>query len=30
MTTETRREIAVVPPQVKVVQHVRQMYAVPV
>ncbi|MCY9663668.1 IS66 family transposase [Paenibacillus alginolyticus] len=27
MTTETRREIAVVPPQVKVVQHVRQVYA---
>lgn len=26
MTTETRREIAVVPPQVKVVQHVRQVY----
>ncbi|MGG1664605.1 IS66 family transposase [Brevibacillus sp. NRS-1366] len=27
MTTETRSEIAVVPPQVKVVQHVRQVYA---
>lgn len=27
MTTQTRREIAVVPPQVKVVQHVRQVYA---
>ncbi|PZM67655.1 hypothetical protein [Paenibacillus dendritiformis] len=25
MTTETRREIVVVPPQVKVVQHVRQV-----
>ncbi|GAC43580.1 transposase and inactivated derivative [Paenibacillus popilliae ATCC 14706] len=27
MTTETRSEIAVVPPQVKVVRHVRQVYA---
>jgi transposase len=27
MTTETRREIAVVPAQVKVVEHVRQVYA---
>ena len=27
MTTETRREIALVPPQVKVVEHVRQVYA---
>ncbi|GAC44383.1 IS66 family transposase, partial [Paenibacillus popilliae] len=27
MATQTRREIAVVPPQVKVVQHVRQVYA---
>lgn len=27
MTTETRREIAVVPPQVKVVEHVRQVCA---
>jgi transposase len=27
MTTETRSEIAIVPPQVKVVRHVRQVYA---
>ncbi|WP_138753598.1 IS66 family transposase [Paenibacillus sinopodophylli] len=27
MTTETRSEIAVVPPQVKVIRHVRQVYA---
>lgn len=27
MTTETRREVAVVPPQVKLVEHVRQVYA---
>jgi transposase len=27
MTTESRREIAVTPPQVKVVEHVRQVYA---
>jgi transposase len=27
MTTETRSEIAIVPPQVKVMQHVRQVYA---
>ena len=27
MTTETRREIAIIPAQVKVVEHVRQVYA---
>lgn len=27
MTTETRSEIAIVPPQIKVVRHVRQVYA---
>src|SRR5690606_11182088 len=27
MTTETRSEIAIVPPQVKVIRHVRQVYA---